>query len=807
MRNKATGREGAYFGKPSLRAIRFRDRINKSELHISTERAKLITAAYQMYEADPMVIKRAKSFAYILDQMTLTVYPEDMFLGYQCEELYAAPIFPEYSMDWVIRELDEFDKRPTEAYYLREDQKEDLRSIAGFWKNRTLEDRALALFPEDTLEINRTGIISALSSITCGDGHIAVDLEKVLCVGLKGIKREAKEAMEKLDLTEYTGMKSRNFLRAVGITMDAAAHFCERNAAYAESMAEKEEAERAGELRKMAEICRRVPENPAKSFREAIQSIWTVMLLLQIESNGHSFSLGRLDQLLYPYYQRDIENGVLTEDEACELLEVFWVKLFSVNKIRPWAYTKYAPGNPMYENITIGGQTQDGQDAVNAVSHLILRAVAHMHLTQPNLTVRYHKGLSSEFLQECIMLIREGIGMPAFNNDEIIIPGLQDIGVTLEDAREYACIGCVELAVPGKWGYRCAGMSYINFARVFNMVLRGGLDDVSGKKLFDCKSLGEYENYEELFAAWEEATRWITKHSIITDTIVDLGTEENVPDAFCSALVNDCIQRGKLIKEGGAVYDSVSGLQIGVINVGNSLAAIKQNVFEDATITQEQLMEALSDNFEKLENQKIRKVLLQTPKYGCDCTETDEIVAKAYNVYLKDIEQYHNNRYGRGPIGGGYFGCTSSISANVPSGAAVSATPDGRQAWQPLAEGISPSAGTDTCGPTAVLLSAGRLPNRKVLGGNLLNQKILPSCLEARSDRLKMEQMLRTFFDDLKGFHIQYNYVDRATLVDAKVHPKDHENLIVRVAGYSAFFTCLCPETQDDIIARTEHVL
>ena len=405
------------------------------------------------------------------------------------------------------------------------------------------------------------------------------------------------------------------------------------------------------------------------------------------------------------------------------------------------------------------------------------------------------------------MLIREGIGMPAFHNDEIILPGLMDIGVTLEDAREYACIGCVELAVPGKWGYRCAGMSYINFPRVFNMVLRGGVDDVSGKKLFDCKSLGEYENYEELFAAWEEACRWITRHSIITDTIVDMGSEENVPDAFCSALVNDCIQRGKPIKEGGAIYDSVSGLQIGVVNVGNSLAAIKKNVFEDKTISQEQLMNALAANFDGVENARIRKALLQTPKYGCDCTETDEIVSGAYEVYLRDIENYHNNRYGRGPIGCGYFGCTSSISANVPSGAAVSATPDGRYAWQPLSEGISPSAGTDTCGPTAVMLSAGRLPNRKVLGGNLLNQKILPSCLEAQSDRTKMELMLRTFFDDLKGFHIQYNYVDRATLVDAKEHPQDHENLIVRVAGYSAFFTCLCPETQDDIIARTEHVL
>lgn len=807
MGNQVERNMSNFFGEASPRALKFRDRIKKNQLHISTERAKLVTDAYRMYEAEPPVMKRARSLAYILDQMELSIYPEDLFLGYHCKELYAAPIFPEYSFDWIIDELDEFERRPTEAYFLTPEQKRELRDMAGYWKGRTLEDRALALFPEDTLKINRTGIISALSSITCGDGHVAVDLVKVLQIGLCGIRQEAETALSKLDLTEYADMKRRDFLRAICITMDAAVDFCHRNALYAEGQASIETAARAAELQEMAGICRRVPAGPARSFREAIQSIWMIMLILQIESNGHSFSLGRLDQILYPYYKNDIERGVLTEAQACELLEIFWVKLYSVNKLRPWKYTRYAPGNPMYENITIGGQTQSGEDAVNPLSHLILRAVSHMHLTQPNLTVRYHKGLSHAFMQECIMLIREGIGMPSFNNDEIIIPGLLDIGVALEDAREYACIGCVELAVPGKWGYRCAGMSYINFARVFNMVLRGGVDDVSGEKFFACKQLGEYEDYEDLFSAWTEACRWITRHSIITDTIVDIGSEENVPDAFCSALVNDCIQRGKTIKEGGAVYDSVSGLQIGVVNVGNSLAAIRKLIFEDHTFTQRQLMTAMTENFAGTENERIRQALLRAPKYGNDLTETDQIIADAYQVYLDDIRTCHNNRYGRGPQGGGYFGCTSSISANVPSGAAVTATPDGRYAYQPLAEGISPSAGTDTCGPTAVMLSASRLPNSKVLGGNLLNQKILPSCLETQNARTKLEQMLRTFFDDLKGFHIQYNYVDRATLEDAKLHPQNHENLIVRVAGYSAFFTCLCPETQDDIIARTEHVL
>ena len=546
---------------------------------------------------------------------------------------------------------------------------------------------------------------------------------------------------------------------------------------------------------------------PAETFHEALQSVWFLHVILQIESNGHSLSYGRLDQYCFPYYERSRQAG-MTEEQACELLENLWLRTYSVNKIRSWSHTRFSAGSPLYQNVTIGGQTPDGKDAVNPLSYLILKTVARCHLPQPNLTVRYHKGLSDDFMAACIQVIRCGFGMPAFNNDEIIIPSFLALGVKKEDAYNYSAIGCVEVAVPGKWGYRCTGMSFVNFPKTLMIALNDGVDVDSGKEIYPgCGHFLQMESFDQVMHAWDTFIREFCRQAVILDSAADMVLEQEVPDVLCSALTEDCIGRGKHLKEGGAIYDFISDLQVGIANLGDSLAAIKKCVYEDQSMTREELWKALMEDFAGPEGERIRKLLLAAPKYGNDNDYVDSLTVQGYNSYIDEIAKYRNTRYGRGPIGGRYYAGTSSISANVPQGAGTCATPDGRHKGDPLAEGCSPTHAADVNGPTSVFQSVAKLPTDKITGGVLLNQKVAPAMLEKPRDREKLLLLLRTFFDVLHGFHVQYNVVSRETLLDAQVHPEKHRDLIVRVAGYSAFFNVLSRQTQDDIIARTEQVL
>lgn len=799
----------AYFGEPSPRMWEFRNLVHAQPYRICMERAQILTEAYQKYEAYEIHTKRALAMRDVLGKISLMLDPHDLLPGYPSAVLRACPIFPEYSIDWLVEELDTFEKRPGDAFYLTDTQKQQLRAMQPYWHGRTLEARALTMLPEEAVHFHDAGIVRAQNTMMCGDGHIAVNYRRLLREGLGAYRTHAVHALEKLDLTEYAQQKRYDFLRAVPIMIDACIEFAHRNAAFCREQAAASDAPaRRQELLQLAQICERVPEHPAETFHEAVESVWMVQLLLQLESNGHSVSLGRLDQYLYPYYKADLDAGRITQEYACMLLENLWIKLYSVNKIRPWKQTQFTAGSPMYENVTIGGADSEGHTQVNALSYLMIRTVANMHLTQPNLTVRYHSSMPEEFMHACIELIKQGFGMPAFNNDEIIVPSLERLGVTKEDAADYSAIGCVEVAVPGRWGYRCTGMSYLNFSKMLNVALNGGCDDISGKRIYQAQRAWEaYDTFDKLMEGWKEVCRLSTRQAVIYDTVVDNALEELCPDILCSALVDDCIDRGLSLKQGGAVYDFVSGLQVGIANTGNALAAIRKTVFEDHVLTMQQLHAAMEANFEGAENARVRQLLLNAPKYGCDDDAADELTAEAFRTYIREIANYHNTRYGRGPIGGTYYAGTSSVSANTPCGACVAATPDGRLAFTPLAEGCSPSSGTDTNGPTGVFCSIAKLPLAEITGGVLLNQKLMPSCLKTEADSAKLSMLIRTFMDTLKGFHVQYNYVDRKTLEDAQLHPEQHKDLIVRVAGYSAFFTVLSPQTQNDIIGRTEHVL
>lgn len=804
---KEYGNPNEYFGPLNERTARIRARLLDTQPTVDTQRALLTTESYRAHEKDQVVLRRAYMLDNVLRNMSIYIDPDALLVGNQASSDRSAPIFPEYAMDWVIKELDAFDKRDGDRFTITEENKQILRDIYPYWKGRTLQDKGYAAFPERARLFYDLGIIKTEGNITSGDAHIAVDYGRILREGLVGYRARVVAQQDRLELSNFEDLKKSYFYRAIIIVLDAIEAFALRYAALAEEQARSAAPERARELVELARILKKVPMQPAESFHEALQSVWLVHVVLQIESNGHSLSYGRMDQYVYPFYEKSRAEG-MSEEFACELLENLWLRTFTVNKIRSWSHTRFSAGSPLYQNVTVGGQTKDGKDAVNELSYLILRSVARCHLPQPNLTVRYHKGLSDEFMQECIQVIRCGFGMPAFNSDEIIIPSFLNIGVTKEDAYNYSAIGCVEVAVPGKWGYRCTGMSFLNFPKTLMIALNDGVDIDSGKRVFEGRGhFLSMERFDDVMKAWDVFVREFCRQAVILDSAADMVLEQEVPDILCSALTEDCIARGKHLKEGGAVYDFISDLQVGIANLGDSLAAIKKTVYEDKSVTREELWNALLTDFSGERGEEIRTLLLAVPKFGNDDDYVDSLVVEGYDSYIDELKKYKNTRYGRGPIGGCYYAGTSSISANVPQGAGTCATPDGRHKGDPLAEGCSPTHAADVNGPTSVFKSVSKLRTDKITGGVLLNQKVAPSMLEKPRDRQKLLLLLRTFFNALKGFHVQYNVVSRETMLDAQAHPENHKDLIVRVAGYSAFFNVLSRQTQDDIIARTEQVL
>lgn len=810
-RNGRTDMENVeHFGTLTERMKEFREEVLDEKPYIDAQRAILATLAYKENLNQPRVMVRAKMLEKVLDNMSIYIEDKSLLAGNQATKNRNAPIFPEYTMEFVMNELDQFEKRDGDIFYITEKTKEQLREIAPFWQNNNLRARGEALLPEEVRVFMETGVFGMEGKLNAGDAHLAVNYERILKDGLRGYEKRVKEYKATLDLTNPDNIDKYCFYNAVLIVLKAVRNFANRYSVLAKDLAEKElNQKRKIELLEISRICSKVPYEPAETFQEAVQSVWFIQLILQIESNGHSLSYGRFDQYMYPYYDRDIKNGTIKESEALELLTCLWIKTLTINKVRSQAHTLSSAGSPMYQNVTIAGQTTDKKDAVNDLSFLVLKSVAQTRLTQPNLTVRYHKNINKRFLDECVEVMRLGFGMPALNNDEIIIPSFMDWQVKEEDAYNYSAIGCVETAVPGKWGYRCTGMSYINFPRMLLCTMNNGVDLTSNRRF--TKGYGyftEMESYEELLKAWDKTIREITRYSVIVENVIDKASERDVPDILCSALTDDCIARGKTIKEGGAVYDFISGLQVGIANMADCLAAIKKLVYEEKKITRQELWDAILDDFSSPENKKIQEMLIrEAPKYGNDDDYVDQLIVEAYDSYIEEIEKYPNTRYNRGPIGGIRYAGTSSISANVGQGMSTMATPDGRNAFEPLAEGCSPAHNSDKNGPTAVFKSVSKLRTNKITGGVLLNQKMTPQMLSTEENRQKLELLIKTFFNRLHGYHVQYNIVSKETLIDAQKHPEKHKDLIVRVAGYSAFFNVLSKKTQDDIIGRTEQSL
>jgi len=771
---------------------------------ICPERALLITESYQQTGGEPYVLRKAKALKNILANMSIYIEDDQLIVGNQAGRNRAAPIFPEYSIGWVIEELDQFSERTGDVFNITEETKEKLRGIQSYWKGKTHQEEVYANMSDANMQAQKQNVIHRGGISMSGDGHIIPNHELVLAKGFRGIQREAQDHLKGPDITN----EQRDFYHAVVIALEAAINFARRYADLAESMARKEkDSHRKGELERIASINHRIMEGRAESFHEALQVVYYCHLIMMIEANGHSFSFGRFDQYTYPYYKADIEAGTLTKDQALELTALFFIKMNTLNKVRPWDHTEFGVGYPLYSNLMVGGVKPDGTDGTNELSYIALRAMDLNRLPEPNLSVRCWAGSPRLLLEESARLIREGFGMPSLFADETVIPAMMSIGLPEEVARDYASMGCVEVAIPGRWGHRATGMTYINFGKILELVLNNGVDPDSGIQLISVNGKPgrdvEFSSYDQVWQAWKKSLKFYTDLAVESDQICDRALKKHDADPFGSSLVNLSIERGKTLKNGGGEFDFVSQSTIGTSIIGDALAVIKKLVFEDKTVAFKELRTALDQNWEGENNQKIRRLALSVPKFGNDNDYVDEIVADVYDSYLEILPDYHNERYGSGPFGCGYTMSTSNISSYVPYGMDVGATPDGRYAGSPLNEGASPCSGADKLGPTAVAKSVSKLPNKRMAGGQLLNMKFSPGVLEGDDNLNKFISFIEA--NRLLGnFHMQFNVVDSAELRDAKLHPEKHPDLMVRVAGYCALFTSLIPPVQDAIIARTE---
>ncbi len=791
------------------RVQRIKHRLIDSAPGICPQRLRYYTRVYRAQECQPPLIKRALALKETLENQTL-YYDADMLIpGELSSHPRWAAIFPEYSWKWIYEELERFDKRQYDRFEILPEVKEELAQLLPWWEGRSVYERVLGRQPEEVLQAAEMGVLSWTGQATSGEGHIVIDHEMALKNGFAALRQRVSQYQAELPLFEPQSLDKREFYQAAGIVLDAVMAYAARLERFLSDQAKHAtNRDRQSELLAMVEDLRIVPRRPAQTFRQALLVVWLCHMLEQMESNGHSVSLGRFDQYLYPYFSNDIESGRIDEAQALELIEHFYLKLFSIIKLRPEKHSRTQSGYPMYQNLVVGGQTTHGKDATNCLSYLCLAAMAEVRLSEPNFYVRLHKGTPDEFLKETLNVVSLGIGMPAFVNDEVVVESLMLRQVSRQDALNYSTMGCLEVQVPGKWGYRSNGKSKVNALKIMELALHGGRDPLSGIMLNENSGkMADFAGFEDVLSAWREQLHYYTGLHVIADNIIDKALEELVPNAFCSLLVQDCLGRGKHLNQGGAIYDMTSGALVGIPNVGNVLAALKKTVFDEKLLNMEQVLQSLRANFAAGPAQEARQILLnRAPKYGEDEDLVDELTASALQDYCAIISDFKDMRYGRGPIGGTYYASTVTISANITAGDAVGATPDGRLAHEPTADGISPSQGTGKKGPTAILHSVCKLPTRLVTGGQLLNIRLYNSVLKSARGVEKMAALLRAFVD-MKGWHVQFNTVSTEILRDALEHPENYRDLIVRVAGYSALFVALDPVLQRDIINRMEHDL
>ena len=784
--------------QPSERAARIKRRLLENTRQIDVERARFTTESYRTTEGEPMPIRRAKMLLHLARSLSIDIHPDEIIVGNRSLLPRMGVIAPEGAVNWIDKELDILPTRPQDTFDIAPEQIRELREeIFPYWRGLALEDTVAQRVPADVRHVV-DGKAFSLNQTDHAQGHILPDVEGWLHLGINGLRDKVQSVRAGSPATAERAI----FDEAALIALDAATTFIRRYADLADRQAEAcDDDARRQELRSIAERCRRLSTEPAKDFWDALQAVWFLFTLLQIESNASSFSPGRFDQYMLPYLQRDLDSGALTLDQAQDLLELLWLKFNEVVLLRSSSSARYFAGFPIGFNIAIGGLLPDDgdgmRDGANLLSYMCLRAQADLGMTQPNLSIRIHAGSPDEFLRASSFVVGKGSGMPQVFNDEVIIPGQINRGISVEDAQNYAVVGCVELSTPGKaLGWSDASM--FNLTRILELTLFGGRDPRTGVQIgLETPTLAEMTSYHELETAYDMQLAYFVPLMVKGCNVVDSIHAEKLPSPFLSLVIDDCIERGVDVTAGGAHYNfsGVQGVQIA--NVADSLAAVKEAIFDAEWTDAESLLEALRTDFVDAEVLR-QRLINRAPKYGNDDGRVDRFAAQWGDRFCELVSEHPTIR------GGLYQPGFYTVSAHVPMGANVGATPDGRHAGTPLADGgLSPMTGVDQRGATAVLQSVAK-PNLELASnGTLLNMKFLPSFFADDNALDKFVLLLRGFCT-LKIPHVQFNVVSAATLRSAQVHPADFRSLVVRVAGYSAYFTELDRELQDEIIRRTE---
>lgn len=809
---------------------------------IEADRAEILTKSYQETEGEPVITRRAKAFERICRELPIIIRPDELIVGSNTQAPRGCQVFPEYSFEWLESEFDTVEHRSADPFYISEDTKKRLHKVYQYWKGKTTSELATSYMAPETLTAMEHNIFTPGNYFYNGIGHFTVKYEEVLAIGFEGIAAKAQAALDACKVSDADYAKRSHFLQAVITCANAATEYGHRYALLALDMAKKEtDSVRKMELLRIAEACAQVPGKPARSFYEACQSFWFVQMLLQTESSGHSISPGRFDQYMFPYYDADMKAGKITREYAQELMDCIWVKLNDLNKVRDAASAEGFAGYSLFQNLIAGGQNEEGDDVTNDLSFMCIEASMHVMLPAPSLSVRVWNRTPEEFLLKAAKLTRTGIGLPAYYNDEVIIPAMMSRGVSIEDARTYNIIGCVEPQKGGKTdGWHDA--AFFNMCRPLEMVFSNGMENgvQVGLRTGD---IAQMTTFDEFYDAYKAQMEYFISLMVNADNAIDVAHAERCPLPFQSSMIDDCIGRGKSLQEGGAIYNFTGPQGFGIANMTDSLYAIKKLVFEEKKLTLTEFKEALDDNYgrglskervqelttriaknlaqagQKLDAAQIAAIsrtvaqqqvspekkrkydqllewIAEVPKYGNDLPEVDHFARDVAYTYTKPLEKYKN------PRGGQYQAGLYPVSANVPLGAQTGATPDGRLANTPIADGVGPASGRDVKGPTATANSVSNLDHMIASNGTLFNQKFHPSALSGIEGLTKFVALIRAFFDQ-KGMHMQFNVVSRETLLDAQAHPEKYKNLVVRVAGYSALFTTLSKSLQDDIINRT----
>ena len=810
---------------------------------IESARARLITESYKATEDKPIIMRRALAFEHILDNIPIIIRDEELVVGSSTIAPRGCQTYPEFSYKWLEGEFETVATRKADPFYIADQTKRELLEADAYWEGKTTSELATSLMTEETKKAIEHNIFTPGNYFYNGVGHVTVQYDKILAIGYRGLIGEMQEELDSCNPGDGDYCTKSQFLKAAILSCEAVIRYARR---YAE-LAKKEAAAcsdptRKQELLQIAANCARVPEYGASSFYEACQSFWFIQQLIQLESSGHSISPGRFDQYMYPYYKKDLESGKLTREFAQELIDCIWVKLNDLNKCRDAASAEGFAGYSLFQNLIVGGQDKEGLDVTNDLSFMCITASKHVFLPQPSLSIRVWNKSPHDLLLKAADLTRTGIGLPAYYNDEVIIPSLLSRGLTLEDAREYNIIGCVEPQKAGKTeGWHDA--AFYNMCRPLELVFSNGWD--KGEKIsIETGKVEEMSTFQEFYDAYKKQMEYNISLLVNADNAIDVAHATRCPLPYLSCMVDDCIKRGKTVQEGGAVYNFTGPQGFGIANMADSLYAIKKLVFDEKKVTLAEYKRALAMNYgqgfdaisageivteilremekngmsadeaqvagmiqavmsaeipaeEKKRYEELRAMIDAVPKFGNDIEEVDMFARDVAYTYTKPLLKYRN------PRGGQFQAGLYPVSANVPLGAQTGATPDGRLAHTPVADGVSPSAGKDVYGPTAAANSVSKLDHGIASNGTLFNQKFHPTALSGEKGLENFVALIRSYFDQ-KGSHMQFNVVDRETLLDAQAHPEKYAHLVVRVAGYSALFTTLSKSLQDDIIRRTE---